>query len=130
MRLLLTTLLLLPLRLYAPGSERFFLVQPGEINIYQPIFKAVCAVESSGNVIAVNWKELAHGPAQIRPIRLLDYNKRTGKNYTVVDCLSYSVSWEIFKFYCKGKDYERAAKNWNGSGEMVKEYWKRVKKQL
>jgi len=54
--------------------------------LYDKIIQAVVRVESRGNTLAYNLEEEATGAFQIRPIRLLDYNRKTGKNYKLEDC--------------------------------------------
>ena len=74
---------------------------------------------------------MAYGIAQIRDIRIRDYNERTGKGYTLEDCLDSAISREVFMYYAeKIGDYEKAAKKWNGSGYMTEIYWEKVKKEL
>jgi hypothetical protein len=102
------------------------------LNFYETLMRAVVHVESSGDTLAYNAFEDAYGPFQIRPIRLKDYNRRTGKKYTMKDCFTLKVSREIFLYYARhiGSDYETIAKKWNGSGKKTIEYWAKVKVQL
>ncbi len=51
-----------------------------DISPLQPLWEAVCVVESSNNYHALNTLEMAYGIAQIRQIRLDDYNQRTGEH--------------------------------------------------
>lgn len=100
------------------------------IDVYDKLVKAVVQVESKGDTLAFNLKEGAVGAFQIRRVRLLDYNKETGKNYTMQDCYSYNISREIFLHYAAKigyPDYEKIARKWNGSGKMTLDYWKKVK---
>ena len=97
----------------------------------QPLWEAVCTVESSNVKDTVNRLEMAYGIAQIREIRIRDYNERTGKGYTLEDCLDSAISREVFMYYAeKIGDYEKAAKKWNGSGYKTEIYWEKVKKEL
>jgi hypothetical protein len=83
--------------------------------------------------MAYNKSSKATGISQITPILLNDYNKRTGKRYTLNDCYDIQISKEIFLFYCmlyRTSDFEYIAKRWNGSGHKTKHYWDEVKKQL
>ena len=77
--------------------------------------------------------EKAAGYFQIRPIRLADYNRRTGSKYKMKDMFSYEISEKIFLYFADQigpYDFERIAKNWNGSGRMTINYWKRIKQYL
>ena len=121
--------LLLASYLYAPARNELVILQPEPINPYEPLWRAVCQVESSGNPFAVNEAEQAYGLAQIRQIRLDDYAQRTGKVYTLTDCFDKKISKEIFMYFASGT-YEQTARNWNGKWELTEEYWKKVKQHL
>jgi hypothetical protein len=130
--LLLIILLFLSVRAFAPIDNRTPVICEA-VNPFTQLINAVVTVESSGNNLAYNPIEEAYGPFQIRPIRLLDYNQRTGSSYTMKDCFDYEVSKRIFVFYAAQigpYDFERIAKAWNGSGEMTIEYWNKVKAKL
>jgi hypothetical protein len=104
-----------------------------EPDIFEKLIYAIVMVECSGDTLAINHDEEAYGAFQIRPIRLHDYNKRTGKNYKIEDCLSYEISKEIFLYYAKNMgypDFQTIARSWNGSGKMTLVYWEKVKKLL
>jgi hypothetical protein len=99
------------------------------VEAYTRLINAVVMVESSGDTLAFNLLEEAYGAFQIRPIRLLDYYQRTGKNYKMEDCFNYQISKEIFLYYAVmngSLDYQSIARNWNGSGKMTLDYWKKV----
>jgi hypothetical protein len=101
--------------------------------LYDRLIKAVIQVESLGDTMAYNLTEEATGAFQIRPIRLLDYNRRTGSKYQLVDCYNFKVSKEIFLYYAERigiEDYESIARKWNGSGKATLEYWDKVKSFL
>lgn len=128
--LLLFFLLTLPLPLFAP-SEKVMIIPVSEgINYYDPLIKAIVQVESSGGKYLYNEKEGAVGHFQIRQVRLNHYNRETGLNHVLNDCYDYDLSREIFLYFASGKSYERAARDWNGSGKMTDEYWRKVKKEL
>lgn len=97
---------------------------------YEQLVKAVVKIESNGNTLAFNVSENAVGAFQIRPCRIKHYNKLNNTNYKHKDCYDYDLSEKIFLFFAEGKDYEQAAKNWNGSGPMTEIYWKKVKQQI
>jgi hypothetical protein len=130
-RILLTiTFLLIALVMYAPEYKSLYIIEGNVINYYDRIIKAVVAVESSGGKILYNKAENAVGAFQIRPIRLRDYNERTGSKYQMKDLYRYEISKKIFLYYAKkdGTSYESIAKNWNKS--RTNKYWNQVKKKL
>jgi hypothetical protein len=116
----------------APNEVSFVIEKPQPIYHYERLMQAILQVESAGDTMAFNALEEAYGPFQIRPIRMADYNKRTGKGYSMKDCYSLKVSREVFLYYAVriGTDYEKIAKRWNGSGVLTIGYWARVKKIL
>jgi len=131
--LLLISLLLIAARAAAPGLQVLFIMASKPIDGYERLVNAVILVESSGDTLAYNETEKAFGAFQIRPIRLLDYNQRTGKNYKNKDCFNLKISKEIFLFYAKRIsfcDYQSIACSWNGSGKETLEYWEKVKSHL
>lgn len=125
---LLFLFLLLPVRAIAPDTGTINIVKYNTGNIYDRLINAIIQVESGGDTLAFNPMEKAYGAFQIRPIRLLDFNQRTGKKYVIDDCLKLAVSKEIFLFYATRipSNFEMISRNWNGSGEMTNGYWKRV----
>jgi hypothetical protein len=110
----------------APLAINYF----AEVKGFEPLISAIVKWESKGDTCAFNPKENAVGAFQIRPCRLEDYNKQNGTNYILDDCYDYELSKRIFLFFAKGKDWEHAAKDWNGSGPMTEEYWENVKKYI
>jgi hypothetical protein len=113
----------------APETNTVAIIRNSPVDIYETLLRAVMQVESKGDTLAYNPFEDAYGPLQIRPIRLMDFNIRTGKKYILKDCYRPAISKEIFMFYARllGPDFELIAKRWNGSGEKTIEYWKKVK---
>jgi hypothetical protein len=131
--LLVFLFLLITIKLTAPDLKLITIINSGPVDPYERLIRAMTQVECSGNDKAYNFTEMATGPLQIRPIRLLDYNQRTGKNYLLEDCYDSEVSKEIFLYYAKKigyPHYESIAKSWNGSGKMTIEYWEKVKVYL
>jgi hypothetical protein len=124
--------LMLSARAIAPDVKTLVIEEPKPVDMYERLMQAILQVESAGDTMAYNATEEAYGPFQIRPIRIADYNKRTGKQYTMKDCHTLRVSREIFLYYARmlGTDYETIAKRWNGSGIMTIDYWTRVKAKL
>lgn len=100
------------------------------------LIHAVRIVESGLNDMAVG-KSQDVGPLQITPIRLSDYNQKTGKNYSHADCFKFEVSKEIFLYYAGRigiEKWEEICRKWNRSSQWQDEkglqYWERVAKQL
>lgn len=121
------------LKATAPGTISTVIFVSEPVDAFSRLIKAVVMVESSGDTLALNLREEAYGAFQIRPIRLLDYYRRTGINYKIEDCYNYKVSEEIFLYYAvmnNSFDYQSIARNWNGSGIMTLDYWKKVLKHL
>jgi len=117
----------------SPPIKTLIIARDEPINPYERLFEAICMVESHNNPGAFNKKERATGIVQIRPIRLKDYDKRTGKSYTLHDCFDKKISREVFLFYAQkypASQLSRIAKRWNGSGRKTENYWKRVKSNL
>jgi len=121
------------LKASAPVFSITYILAPEPINVYEKLISAIVMVESLGDTMAVNLPEEAYGAFQIRPIRLLDYNQRTGKNYKTEDCFNFEISKKIFLYYAENmgyRDYQSIARNWNGSGKMTLDYWEKIKKYL
>jgi hypothetical protein len=130
---LLIFFLLITIKVAAPDLNVIYIVKAEPVDVYDKLIKAVIQVECAGNGRAFNYIEQATGPLQIRPIRLLDYNRRTGKNYKLEDCYNLQVSKEIFLYYATRRGYphfEKIARSWNGSGKKTLDYWKKVKVYL
>lgn len=100
---------------------------------YEKFVNALTWVESRHDSLAVG---SAHdlGLFQITPIRLLDYNRRTGKHYTDQDLFNPRISRIIFDYYSKDLPFEEAARKWNRAYQwrdsLGTVYWNRVSKQL
>lgn len=131
-KIVLTALLLLSVvfRASSPGIKSFIIFYPPVVEPYKPLMDAIGFVETMNNTLAYNPLEQAAGVFQIRPIRLQDYNRRTGNNYTMKDLFDYEISEKIFLYFAEQigpYDLEQIAKRWNGSGHMTNYYWKRIK---
>ncbi len=117
----------------APDDKFAYIIMSEPVDAFDRLVKAVVQVESFGDTMANNLFEEAVGAFQIRPIRLLDYNRRTGNKYKMEDCFNYDISRKIFLFYAHRigfPRYEKIARNWNGSGETTQDYWEKVKSFL
>lgn len=116
--------------LLAPGNRSAVIFEQEGINYYEPLVRAITKVESMDGKYVWNQQEDAVGWFQIRKIRVDHYNQLTKSTYKLTDFYDYDLSRDMFLFYARGKSYERAAKDWNGSGKMTIEYWKKVKRYL
>lgn len=112
-----------------PNGAGVIFVEEG-ICPYEPLIKAVVSVESNNGRYLFNPDENAVGHFQIRQIRVDDYNRKRGTNYKLTDFYDYDLSRQMFLYYCKGREFEQVAKSWNGSGEMTKDYWRKIQKHL
>lgn len=138
MKKTLTMILLLSanLQLFAPNGpyQAFTIVAPEKITPnLDPLIDAIFWVEAQYDTLAYNPVEQATGGLQIRPIRLEDYNKRTGKDYQMKDMFNFEISKEVFLYYARQigfDDWETIARKWNGSGPKTIEYWEKVQTRL
>lgn len=128
--LLFLILILFTLPLFAPIEKAIYIPRSEGVNIYDPLIKAIVQVESGSGKYLYNEKENAVGHFQIRQVRIDHYNRETGLNHALNDCYDYNLSREIFLYFAHGKSYERAAREWNGSGPMTDHYWEKVKQEL
>ena len=126
-------MLLITFKVFAPASESLILVRTSPAEPFLNLIHAIGMVETQYDTLAYNPLEEAVGYFQIRPIRLMDYNARTGSIYTMKDLFNYKVSEKIFIYYASELgpyNFERIAKAWNGSGESTIQYWEQVKRFL
>ena len=131
--IIVTILLLSSYRLMAPSTELLTITRPGPIAPYTRLINAIGIVETKWDTLAYNPVEQATGVFQIRPVRLKDYNRRTGSRYIMKDLYNYKISEKIFLYYASKaspNDLERIARSWNGSGIRTYYYWAQVQKQL
>jgi hypothetical protein len=128
-----TILLLFVLKVFAPSRSTLVIIDTSPTDPFRNLIHAVGMVETKFDTLAYNPVEEAVGYFQIRPIRLKDYNKRTGNHYKKNDLYKYDISEKIFLYYASEigpYNFERIAKEWNGSGKKTIQYWKKVKKYL
>lgn len=117
-------------RAASPNMDGFVIFHKPPVEAYEKLMFAVGFVETMNDTLAFNPLEQATGIFQIRPIRLEDYNRRTGNNYKMKDLFNYKVSMKIFLYYADQigpYDLEQIAKRWNGSGHMTTYYWNRIR---
>jgi len=118
---------------YSPQHKTLTIAIEPPIEPYKALWDAVSMVESTMDSMAYNASEQATGIVQIRPIRLKDYNTRTGSRLRLSEMYNTQISKEIFFYYATKyhyTDYETIARRWNGSGYMTDIYWGKVKKHL
>ena len=121
------------LNLFAPATNALIIEPAVSVNPFGKIIYAIGMVETKLDTLAYNAEEDAVGYFQIRPIRVRDYNRRTGSSYTVNDMYDYNIAEKIFLYYASQigpYNLEKIAKNWNGSGRKTKIYWNKVRKHL
>jgi hypothetical protein len=126
-------LISLTIRVIAPNQNFLLIPEPPPIEPYKQLIYAVGMVEGMGDTTAYNVREMAAGYFQIRPIRVEDYNNRTGNQYTLNDMFNYEISEKVFLYFASQigpYDLEKIARNWNGSGAKTIEYWERIKEYL
>jgi hypothetical protein len=131
--LFITILLVFVPHAFAPVPESFTILYSTPVNPYKELIYAIGMTETKCDTMAYNAIEEAVGFFQIRPIRVEDYNKRTGSKYKPEDMYDYETAEKVFLYYA-GKigpyNFEKIARNWNGSGIRTYYYWNRVKQYL
>jgi hypothetical protein len=127
---MLFVMLLLTAKAIAPPVNALYILQAEGINPYKRLIFAIGMVECNCDTLAYNPVEQATGYFQIRPIRLRDYNQRTGSNYKLADMYDYQKAEKVFMYYARDGDLEHIARSWNGSGKQTLTYWNKVKKFL
>ena len=118
---------------FAPRNEAILIIEESPIEPFRNLMHAVGMVETSCDTLAYNPFEGAVGFLQIRPVRVEDFNHRTGSNYSMNDMYSIEISEKVFLYYASQLgpyNLERIARNWNGSGKRTIQYWEQVKKFL
>jgi hypothetical protein len=106
------------------------------------VFAAIVEVESGGNCNAVNYKEGAIGPVQIREACRQDCNAQLRHDqmttYSRQDCFDLEASRQMFYAYCRryrAETEEEMARQWNGGPmgmhkKTTVKYWAKVKAAL
>lgn len=128
-----TFLFLFALRAFAPSNKSMVIDSIPPYRPFKGLIHAIGMVETKFDTLLYNSVEEAAGYFQIRPIRLQDFNNRTGSKYSMNDLFRYNISEEIFLYYASKigpYDFERIAKNWNGKGKETIQYWNQVKRFL
>jgi hypothetical protein len=126
-------LFLSALRAFAPTNGSLVIFIPAPEEPFKKLIYAIGLVETKFDTLSYNPVEQAAGYFQIRPIRVLDYNRRTGNRYSLNDMFDYNISEKVFLYYASQigpYNFEQIAKKWNGSGKITFEYWDQVKKHL
>ncbi len=133
LKILFFLLLSLSLRVSAPTFKSFTIFELAPVEPYKKLAFAVGMVETECDTLAYNPLESAVGYFQIRPIRLIEYNKRTGNRFTRNDLFNYETSEKIFLYFADQigpYNLEQIAKKWNGSGHLTINYWNRIKRYI
>jgi hypothetical protein len=132
-RILCFILITFSLKVSAPSIRSWSVLVPDPVQPYKQLAFAVGMVETKNDTMAFNPLEAAAGIFQIRPIRLIDYNRRTGSTVARKDLFDYETSEKIFMYYAEELgpyDLELIARKWNGSGHLTTNYWNRIKRFL
>ena len=127
-----TLFLLLTKSLFAPEYITLVIFEATPVNPYEPIIKAVVQIESANGKYLFNAKENAVGHFGIRPIRLDDYNKRTGQNIKLSDCYDYATGRRIFLHYASQIDYrdiKGICISWNGKSKENR-YYNKIRAEM
>jgi len=135
LRRILTVVILLTVsfKVFAPSSNAIVVFTSQPYEPFRKLISAIGMVETKLDTLAYNPEEEAVGYFQIRPIRVQDYNERTGKSYKPADMYDYQTSEKVFLYYASEigpYNFEKIAKSWNGSGKKTIQYWKKVKNYL
>jgi hypothetical protein len=131
--LLLLAMSMIPLAGLAPRTKIITIAMTLPIEPFKTLMRATSWVESLDNPNALNHSEMAVGLFQIRPIRLKDYNARTGSRLKLKDCYNPDISKKIWLYYASQfhpEDQEKISKAWNGRGKSNEIYWQKIKKRL
>jgi hypothetical protein len=123
---------------YAPERKTLTIEIKPPIKPYEAITNAVAMVESNMDDNAYNRIEKATGRYQVRPIRLKDYNKRTGSHLKLKEMYNPLKAEKVFLYYAMQigyQDPEKIIRCWNGGErgmkkKSTKEYYKKVRKVL
>jgi len=118
---------------FAPASNSMAIFESQRDEPFRKLINAIGMVETKFDTLAYNPEEEAVGYFQIRPIRVRDYNERTGSTYKTSDMYNYYISEKVFLYYASQigpYNFEKIAKSWNGSGKKTIQYWMKVKKYL
>jgi hypothetical protein len=121
------------LKVVAPGTNSFVISKSPGIQPFSDLMYATAMVETMGNTLAYNEFENAVGIFQIRQVRIDEYNRRTGGNYSLRDMYDPLLSEKVFLYFASRHgpyNLEKIAKGWNGSGPKTELYWKRIKEYL
>jgi len=133
-RLSLTVIFLFSgIKAVAPVNNTFTIINEPGIRPYVKLMYATAMVETMGNTLAYNEFEDAVGIFQIRQVRIDDYNRRTGNNFSLKEMYDPALSEKVFLYFAslyRPYELEKIAKAWNGSGPMTELYWKRIRRYL
>jgi hypothetical protein len=124
---------IMSLRVAAPDANSFIIYEYPEIRAFTDLMYAIAMVETKGNPFAYNEFENAVGIFQIRQVRIDEYNRRTGNNFSLSEMYDPKLSEKVFLYFASRYGpykLEKIAKSWNGSGPMTELYWKRIKEYL
>lgn len=121
------------LKVVAPDANSLLIFKSPGIQPFSGLMYATGMVETMGNIMAYNEFENAVGIFQIRQVRIDDYNRKTGSNYSLPDMFDPVLSEKVFLYFASQigpYNLEKIARTWNGSGPMTEFYWRRIKEYM
>ena len=114
----------------APEDNSLIIPAGVRIDPFKPLKYGIGMVECNLDTMAYNTKERATGYFQITPIRLKDYNQRTGSNLQLSEMFDYAKAETVFMYYTFRFGVYRiddAILDWNCQS---RKYLNKVKKHL
>ena len=88
------------LKVVAPGTNSFVISESPGIQPFSDLMYATAMVETMGNTLAYNEFENAVGIFQIRQVRIDEYNRRTGSNYSLRDMFDPLIIRKSISIFC------------------------------
>src|SRR5450759_3345483 len=82
-------------KVFAPTSESLAVVRTSPIEPFKSLIHAIGMVETQYDTLAYNPFEEAVGYFQIRPIRLVDYNERTGSTVSYTHLRAHETRHDL-----------------------------------
>ncbi len=128
-----TFLLALTQKSFAPVNNSLVIIASPAYKPFTSLIYAIGEVETGHDTLSYNPVEEAVGYFQIRPIRVKDFNTRTGSNYSLEDMYDYATAEKVFLYYASQigpYNFRQIAMKWNGSGPRTKDYWRKVSRHI
>src|SRR5450759_4354321 len=90
-----TFLVAFALKVFAPTSESLMVARTLPAEPFKSLIHAIGMVETQYDTLAFNPLEEAVGYFQIRPIRLVDYNERTGSTVSYTHLRAHETRHDL-----------------------------------